>query len=305
MNKHAYLIMIHENTLVLDRLLRLIDDEMNDIYIHIDRKSKDVDQKEIKKIVNHSKIYFVKRHSVFWGTNSIVKAEIELFKKASKQEYAYYHLISGADLPIKTQQEIHEFFELNNGKEFIHFGTQQYQNDIQERYSRYHFFTKQLGRKRDKKLWVQLETYSLALQRRLKIDRRQKIEYKYFGGNWCSVTHDFVICMLKDYKKLRVHLWFTQISDETLYQTIAMKNPHIMKRLFITDFSDNYMANVRLIDWKRGNPYVFCEKDFEELINSSCMFARKFDEKTDVNIINLIYERLKKYNIPYQVDTTS
>ncbi len=52
------------------------------------------------------------------------------------------------------------FFEENNGKEFIHFGTQQYQRDIQQRFNVYHFFTRQLGRKRDKRFWVYAETYA-------------------------------------------------------------------------------------------------------------------------------------------------
>ena len=150
MDKHAYLLLIHENSLVLNRLIRLIDDNWNDIYIHIDKNAKNIDPSEIKQFAQKSKVYFVKRHKVYWGTNSIMEAEIELFKAAAKQQYQYYHLLSGADLPIKTQKEIHDFFEENNGKEFIHFGTEQYQKDIQERYNQYHFFTKRLGRKETK-----------------------------------------------------------------------------------------------------------------------------------------------------------
>ena len=37
MLKHAYLIMAHEDTLVLRRLIQLLDNENNCIYIHIDR----------------------------------------------------------------------------------------------------------------------------------------------------------------------------------------------------------------------------------------------------------------------------
>lgn len=55
---------------------------------------------------------------------------------------------------------------------------------------------------------------------------------------------------------------------------------------------DNYCANVRKIDWSRGGPYVWTEKDFNELIDSNCMFARKFDEKVDPKIIELLYERI-------------
>ena len=36
MKKHAYLIMAHNNPYILKKLLNLIDDKRNDIYLHID-----------------------------------------------------------------------------------------------------------------------------------------------------------------------------------------------------------------------------------------------------------------------------
>ena len=48
-------------------------------------------------------------------------------------------------------------------------------------------------------------------------------------------------------------------------------------------------SNMRLIDWNRGNPYVFKSSDFEELIKSDMLFARKFDCSVDKQIIDKIY----------------
>ena len=42
MIKHAYLIMAHKNEEQLALLLRMIDHEQNDIYLHLDKKFKDV-----------------------------------------------------------------------------------------------------------------------------------------------------------------------------------------------------------------------------------------------------------------------
>ena len=36
--KHAYLILVHNDFEILGQLIRAIDDERNDIYIHFDRK---------------------------------------------------------------------------------------------------------------------------------------------------------------------------------------------------------------------------------------------------------------------------
>ena len=36
---------------------------------------------------------------------------------------------------------------------------------------------------------------------------------------------------------------------------------------------------MRLIDWRRGNPYVWRDEDYDELIHSDRIFARKFSSK--------------------------
>ena len=50
--------------------------------------------------------------------------------------------------------------------------------------------------------------------------------------------------------------------------------------------------NVRLIDFDRGknsSPYTFKKDDYDELVNSNFLFARKFDENVDKKVVDLIY----------------
>ena len=56
----------------------------------------------------------------------------------------------------------------------------------------------------------------------------------------------------------------------------------------------DYYSCVRFIDWKRGNPYVFKKGDYNDLMNSKCMFARKFDLSVDEDIVNLIFNNLNR-----------
>ena len=289
---HAYLIMIHEDSLVLERLIQLLDDENNDFYIHIDKHGSAVDARKLRGLAVKSKIFICKKYKVYWGTNSITNAELYLLKQALKGKYDYYHVLSGADLPIKPKEKIQQFFEENNGKEFIHFGTKQYQQDIQQRYNVYHFFSKQLGRKRDKKIWVDLETYSLAAQRRFHIDRIKKKTFSFYGGaNWCSITSGLAAYAVRNYPKYKRAFWATQISDEAIWQTIVMDSP-FRENLYIAGFDNNYNACLRYIDWNRGTPYVFQNGDFDELMASDCMFARKFDAKIDHEIVDKIYQNI-------------
>ena len=48
----------------------------------------------------------------------MIKVELLLFKTAhSHFKYTYYHLMSGVDLPLKSQEYIHQFFIENDGFE--------------------------------------------------------------------------------------------------------------------------------------------------------------------------------------------
>lgn len=47
--------------------------------------------------------------------------ELNLFKYAHDLgKYDYYHLLSGKDFPLQSQDYIHNFFKQNEGMEFVH-----------------------------------------------------------------------------------------------------------------------------------------------------------------------------------------
>ncbi|WHX89892.1 hypothetical protein [Peribacillus simplex] len=80
MKRHAYLIMVHNNFGVLEKLIRLIDDARNDIYIHIDAKVEDFDQVFFAKIPTKSNIYFTERIPISWGWGIQVQCELSLLE---------------------------------------------------------------------------------------------------------------------------------------------------------------------------------------------------------------------------------
>ena len=49
---------------------------------------------------------------------------------------------------------------------------------------------------------------------------------------------------------------------------------------------------MREIDWNRGRPYIWRTDDFDTLISSEKLFARKFDERADSTIIDKIVNRI-------------
>ena len=122
MKKHAYLIMAHTQPELLKKLLQMLDNERNDIYLHIDSKAKDYPLDEVAAVLKKSKCIFTERTDVKWGSYSQINCEMVLLKEAVKTEHVYYHLLSGMDLPIKSQNEIFARNKFFISLHFILFG---------------------------------------------------------------------------------------------------------------------------------------------------------------------------------------
>lgn len=292
--KHAYLIMAHNEFYILEKLIKLIDDNDNDIYIHIDKKVKNFDFEKYKNLSLKSKIVFTKRINVSWGGDSQIKCELLLLEAAIKNNYDYYHLLSGVDLPLKKQKEIHQFFKDNNGKEFVHFTYFHPIND--ERISRvkyYHLFCKNIRSSSKVKSFISSKLYNLIKKIQIKINiNRVKNEEFMYGANWFSITNNFAHYVLDKKRYIKKRFKKTHCADEIFLQTICYNSPYYDNLYLKKD--DDYKQIMRFIDWNRGNPYTFKIDDLNELINSEMLFARKFSSKVDKEIIDKIYETVIK-----------
>lgn len=293
MNKHAYMIIAHNQFELLEKIIRLLDDERNDFFIHIDAKVGDFDYERFRSIPQYSKIEFVTPVSVSWGGYSLIQCEINCLKAATKGCYSYYHLLSGVDMPLKPADKIYDFFESNQGKEFIYFSTDEFNAsaNVQYRTRIYHFFQDTIGKK--KNLLYVIEKALIKLQKLFKVNRTRKLGYPILcGAQWFSITHntaEYILSREPEIKKVFSHGFCV---DELFLQTFFMQSPY-KDNLFNAD-SLNCKSFMRHIDWKRGDPYTFRQEDFDELMSSDAMFARKFDLNTDRKICDMIFEELKK-----------
>jgi len=270
--------MAHHNFSILKKLIDLIDDERNDIYIHIDAKVDEFDFKFFKDMAQKSEIYFINRTNVSWGGFSQIKCELELLKASISKSYSYYHLLSGIDLPLKSQDYIHEFFNLNEGKEFVDF-TAEWDNS---RVKYIHLFNEN-GRaptviSKCKRI---ISKIFIKVQKIIDYDRIQDYEF-YKGSNWFSITNDLAMLVVSKEKEIEKRYKNTILCDEVFLQTIIYHS-HFKHNLF-PDYS------IRAIDWERGGPYIYRKEDFIDLINSDKVFARKFDENIDNEIVDMIYQ---------------
>lgn len=294
--KHAYLIIAHSNFLILEKLIRLLDDERNDIYIHIDKKASEWDISKYVGILKKSNVLFIKREKIRWGGFSQINCELELLKAAAVKHYDYYHLLSGVDLPLKSQDYIHDFFQAHAGKEFIHFDSCEYDERNNSRVKYYHFL-KGVRLKPDFFLTrapVRITGYLLILlQAMLRINRIKGLELQLQkGANWFSITDSLATYIISQEELIRKLFRYSSCGDEMFLQTLVW-NSRFRDRLYYKNGDNSYKAIMRYIDWSRGKPYVWRLKDYRELMESEYLFARKFDTNTDFHVVERIYQNLK------------
>lgn len=280
MKRHAYLILAHNNFDVLRACLRMIDDQRNDVYILFDKKSCvgcDV-QKSLAAEVKKSKLVFVEPISVFWADFSLIEATMRLLKTACDNGvYSYLHYMQGADLPIKSQDEIHSFFADQQGKEFVHIDFNETMADFKCKF--HHLFTHNRFFRHNK--LVKLFNYGVVfVERAFRITRNDDLKL-FHGSALFSITSEFARYLIERIPEIKRRFKHTLACDEVFVQSLIMASP--FKDKMYRDAEGN-PSNARLINWtlprERNSPHVWDVGDKDIIVSQPrhICFARKFSE---------------------------
>lgn len=163
------------------------------------------------------------------------------------------------------------YFEENknsNFMEYIEVKKVSGRKDLEEWFSYYRFPFLYNQRGRNRRLWENFEYYFVKLQKKLGIKRDVYFDYKGFA--YCHLTHACASYVLqyvsrnKDYMK---KIKYCHVGEEFFFQNIIMHS----------EFADT-VVNDSLIydDWERGRPAFLDERDYESMMRSGKLFARKF-----------------------------
>jgi hypothetical protein len=178
-------------------------------------------------------------------------------------------MMSGTDLPIKRIDFINDFFEKNNGKEFLTFFDRRPEEIIERIEYRYFFVDF-----RENSLFRHLNAISLNLQKHFHLLRRlpEGVVLKK-GEGWCSLTSKAVDFLLSNKPFIEKYFSYSFIGVESYKHTLLWNSP------FRKNISD--LGNLSLILWPDRNnphPHVFNASDEGLLRSSSALFARKFSK---------------------------
>ena len=283
----AHIIMAHKNPNQLVRLLKRLEHQNFDFYIHVDKK---INIDHFKIVSELSFVNFIQnRIYCNWGGNSLLLGIISSLNEVLSldKKYDFINLLSAQDYPLCSAESINEFFEKNLNTSFISYEQSENSDWWKEgvsRYEKYHltdftFFGKYV-----------LEN----MLNRFLPKRKFPLKVKLYGGSkatWWTLSGDcakYISGIFNTDKKLTNFLKFSWGTDEFAISTLIMNSA----------FKINTVnENMRYIDWSGGgvNPKLLGIKDYEKIKSSGMLFGRKFDTEFDSNILDQIDHQCAKH----------
>lgn len=275
--KHGFLISAYKNGKTISEQINLLDSSDSYFYIHIDKKSPLFEDEAIQNLKTKENVIFLAdRIKVYWGGFSHLQAIIYLIREALKnKELHYLHLMSDSCCPIKSRNEIFDFFENNSGKEFIEFiqlPSPNWAGGGLNRITQYHLHDF-INLK--SKLKRRIEKYFVKLQQLVGIKRTLPTNFTTFYGGctWWTLSRnflDYAINYIDNNPGFYKRFKHSFCAEEILIHTLLLNSP----------FRENVVNdNLRYIDWENRNgnrPANLDETDLPILLNSEKLFARKF-----------------------------
>ena len=311
--KHTVGILAHKNPNHLRLLIHTLESMDMRVIVHIDKKS-DLET----ALTDLSNRCITKRFDVQRGHISIVYAALALMKEATKEEFDYFHLISGDCFVIKSREYIDKWFSTHSEIDFINGYTLPVDGKIEKRspvfngfdifYDRlpkdnymfpffkngvglvdtFHYQESSIAGKLIAK-FTRFRTF-VRLYHTLFKRNLPQLEYKA-GSAWFSLTKrsvDYIVKKSETEGKLLDYMRHSLFPDEIYFHTLLNN---------WTDKTPSLNTDLRHIKWGNSNdfgPNELTSADFDEFSQSPGIFARKlnFNKEVPKPLNNILWKNL-------------
>lgn len=276
--KIAYVVSAYQNPDHLSRLVhRLHTGPETAFLVHVDRKTDEATFRAMREgVADLADVGFLPRHSCHWGGFGHVRASLkgiqELLRSGTDPDYLI--LLSGGDYPIKPNALIRDFLAQGEGRSFLlqfPLPTPNWTNGGLDRIRDWHL--------RYRKLHIRL-----PLRRQLPRTMRP------WGGSAYWIVSRTALRVIADF--VEANPWYVRffhhvdIPDELFFQTILLNSPEAER---CVDHLLHYT------EWSRTPaPAILTRDDYALLVDSPCLFARKFDPTVDAEVLDMIDEGLPR-----------
>ncbi|HTW96845.1 MAG TPA: beta-1,6-N-acetylglucosaminyltransferase [Candidatus Methylomirabilis sp.] len=274
----AYLIMAHDNFAHLSKLIKALDDRDVVFYIHFDAKV-EIPESSFN-LAEKKNVIFVDRIAVWWGGWSQTQLTLNLLKKAAKENFDYYILISGVDYPIRRNSFLYD--RLEEGGEYMNIIKGFQPHKPLSRVRNYYFdgFDRRDKRSRKTKFFLTFE----KILRKLKIKKRHfPFEQVYHGSAMWALSHGCVRHILDFTEKNPkwVRFYKTSLCSDEGYIPTVVGN---------SEFFTQCKGNLTFTDWSADPPPAIIDRTHVEQFKKGIefessygkyipFFARKFNDE--------------------------
>ena len=267
----AYFIMVHHKFAQFCWLFDAIYTKENIFLVHVDQKANDGFYEKVKSYIEGlPNVSFLPRRAATLCGWSLVNVELEAIKVLLDSDVKWQYLVnvSGQDYPIKPIGFIKAKLGAEWPKNFI--GAWPF-SKIQELEPHDPHLKRILA----------FEMFGRLVQTRMRLPFPTSVDIKYKGSAWHMLTRDFCQWLLTDPMPRRIQrlLKYTWCPEELFFQASIMNSPY--RDLRADDFG-------REIIWPPSNsvhPKILRMEDYERLSASPALFARKFDDSVDRQVL--------------------
>jgi Core-2/I-Branching enzyme len=271
----CYLVVVHQKFEQAARLIRRLSGPNVSFVVHVDAKVADAAFQKLKEDTSGvGPIFFAKRERARWGSFELVQAIFNCIHTAILNcgKFDRCILLSGQDYPIKSTKEIFNFFGENSTLEFI----EAFLKDASKkapgwspfyRFRRYHF-------------WIDNRKHTIPILTKRLPDFRI-----FHGSTWWALSREAIIYLdgtFAEDERFRAAFRSGFLVEEACIQTMMMDSP----------FSDRVVgSDTTFAEWtptSGPHPKTFDKSDFEKLMQSRKLFARKFDASVDSEILDML-----------------
>ncbi len=286
MYSKVYFILAHKKPIQLKELIALLQDGKSFFFIHLDKKT---DIHLFESIQHMDRCYFIKkREQSRWGGFGIVQAtlngmmEIQKFMKANHGKENYHCiLLSGEDLPLKTNSEIHFFFENKPETSFIHHWKLPYDKWWNGGFFRFEsLYIFDYNKHPKAHHWLNKTIRKLKLNFLFPINRIKKKypDLEFYGSSqWMILSKGLMESIVdvsvgnQQFKKL-----FKQVLlPDELYIITLIQNFIKTENVLI----QNNPTHLIVFEGVNPNPQYLSIEDIKNNNSERTLFARKFDDK--------------------------
>lgn len=247
-----------------------------------------------------------------WGSFDLTEEFVESMKRSLDFDYDYFINLSGQCYPIRSAKFIDEFFNVNHGYSFVeHMTIPDYSwasdgcmNRFRYKYYRVPYrkilsYRPFSGKRYDASIFAGIQRFLIRrlfsggrydaniFARTPRILNRNIEKLNLCGGSsWFILRRkhvQYILDFINNNKRIVSFFRRVWAPDEHFFQTILAG-----------EYSKGEIKNdnLRYIDWSSNGtetlPRTLTIKDFDKIVNSGKLFARKFDENVDKEILDKI-----------------